>query len=188
MVRLRSSHAISAAVLAGEGTDMERDYDWASVVHGEDLPDPAEIGRTAGENAVKRLNPKKISSAQVPVVYDPRVSQSILAHLAGAVNGASIARGTSFLKDRMDTAVFSDAITIVDDPLRPRGLRSKAFDGEGLAAQFAPGTMVRHAQFGTGIIESFTPRAGAHSVTVRFKALGRKTLVLEYARLQRVEF
>ena len=74
---------------------MERDYDWASVVHGEDLPDPAEIGRKAGENAVKRLNPKKISSAQVPVVYDPRVSQSILAHLAGAVNGASIARGTS---------------------------------------------------------------------------------------------
>ena len=112
---------------------MERDYDWASVVHGEDLPDPAEIGRKAGENAVKRLNPMKISSAQVPVVYDPRVSQSILAHLASAVNGASIARGTSFLKDRMDTAVFSDAITIVDDPLRPRGLRSKAFDGEGLA-------------------------------------------------------
>ena len=112
---------------------MERDYDWASVVHGEDLPDSAEIGRKAGENAVKRLNPKKISSAQVPVIYDPRVAQSILTHLAGAVNGAAIARGTSFLKDRMDTSVFSDAITIVDDPLRPRGLRSKAFDGEGLA-------------------------------------------------------
>ena len=132
-VRVRSSHSISAAVLAGEGTGMERDYDWASVVHGEDLPDSAEIGRKAGENAVKRLNPKKISSAQVPVIYDPRVAQSILTHLAGAVNGAAIARGTSFLKDRMDTSVFSDAITIVDDPLRPRGLRSKAFDGEGLA-------------------------------------------------------
>ena len=132
-VRVRSSHSISAAVLAGEGTGMERDYDWASVVHGEDLPDSAEIGRKAGENAVKRLNPKKISSAQVPVIYDPRVAQSILTHLAGAVNGAAIARGTSFLKDRMDTSVFSDAISIVDDPLRPRGLRSKAFDGEGLA-------------------------------------------------------
>ena len=132
-VRVRSSHSISAAVLAGEGTGMERDYDWASVVHGEDLPDSAEIGRKAGENAVKRLNPKKISSAQVPVIYDARVAQSILTHLAGAVNGAAIARGTSFLKDRMDTSVFSDAITIVDDPLRPRGLRSKAFDGEGLA-------------------------------------------------------
>ena len=69
-VRLRSSHAISAAVLAGEGTDMERDYDWASAVHGEDLHDPAKIGRKAGENAVKRLNPKRISSAQVPVVYN----------------------------------------------------------------------------------------------------------------------
>ena len=132
-VRVRSSHSISAAVLAGEGTGMERDYDWASVVHGEDLPDSAEIGRKAGENAVKRLNPKKISSAQVPVIYDPRVAQSILTHLAGAVNGAAIARGTSFLRDRMDKSVFSDAITIVDDPLRPRGLRSKAFDGEGLA-------------------------------------------------------
>jgi len=131
--RVRSSHAISTAVLAGEGTDMERDYDWATAVHGEDLRSPEEIGRTAGENTVKRLNPRKISSAQVPIVYDPRVSNSLLSHLSGAVNGASVARGTTFLKDHMEKQVFADGITIVDDPLRRRGLRSKAFDGEGVA-------------------------------------------------------
>ena len=68
------------------------------------------------------------------MIYDPRVSQSILGHLAGAVNGASVGRGTTFLKDRMGDAIFSDAVTIIDDPLRKRGLRSKAFDGEGLPA------------------------------------------------------
>ncbi len=133
-VRVRSSHSISTAVLAGEGTNMERDYDWATAVHAEDLRDPEDIGRTAGENTVKRLNPQKVSTAQVPVVYDPRVSSSLLSHLAGAVNGASVARGTTFLKDRMETPVFHEAINIVDDPLRRRGLRSKTFDGEGIAA------------------------------------------------------
>ncbi|MEK9722902.1 MAG: TldD/PmbA family protein [Rhodospirillaceae bacterium] len=134
-VRVRSGHSISAAVLAGEGTGMERDYDWAQAVHAEDLRSPEEIGRTAGENAVKRLRPRKISTAQVPVVYDPRVSQSLLAHLAGAVNGSAVARGTTFLRDAMGTKVFADAITVTDDPLRRRGLRSKAFDGEGVATR-----------------------------------------------------
>jgi len=132
-VRVRSSHSISAAVLAGEGTEMEREYDWATSVHAEDLRDPEDIGRKAGENAVKRLGPQKVSTAQVPVVYDPRVSMSMLSHFSGAINGASVARGTTFLKDRMATPVFADTITIVDDPLRRRGLRSKAFDGEGIA-------------------------------------------------------
>ena len=132
-VRLRSNHSISTAVLAGEGLGMERDYDWASTVHGNDLPDPVEIGRNAGQNAVKRLNPRKISSLQAPVVYAPRAAQSIVSHLANAVNGSSICRGTSFLKDSMAAQIFSEGVTIVDDPLRQRGLRSKAFDGEGLA-------------------------------------------------------
>ena len=133
--RVRSHHSVGAAVLAGEGTDMERDYDWTSAVHAEDLADPEDVGRSAGEKAVRRLNPRKIETAEVPVVYDPRVSNSLLSHLAGAVNGSAVSRGTTFLKDRMATAVFSDTITITDDPLRRRGLRSKAFDGEGVGTR-----------------------------------------------------
>jgi PmbA protein len=131
--RVRTGSSISAAVLAGSGTAMERDYDWATAVHIEDLPSPEEIGRRAGEQAVRRLNPRKADTAQVPVVYDPRVSQSIPAHLAGAINGAAVARGTTFLKDKMGEHVMAAGITIIDDPLRRRGLRSKGFDAEGIA-------------------------------------------------------
>jgi PmbA protein len=131
----RSSHSVSASVLAGEGTGMERDYEWHSAVYGRDLEDPAAVGRRAGERAVKRLRPRKMATAKVPVVFDPRVAGSMVGHLLGAINGASIARGTSFLKDKMGQQVMSAGIRIVDDPLRPRGLRSKPFDGEGLAAE-----------------------------------------------------
>ncbi len=130
-----SHFSLSAAVLAGTGTAMERDYDYSGSVYAEDLRSPEEIGRVAGEKAVKRLNPKKAKSEQVPVVYDTRVARGMLSHLATAVNGSSIARNTSFLKDNMGKQVFSDGITIVDDPHRPRGLRSKPFDGEGVANQ-----------------------------------------------------
>ncbi len=133
--RSGSRHTVSVSVLAGEGTAMERDYDFASTVHGEDLPSPVDIGRSAGEKAVRRLNPKKASSAQVPVVYDPRVSNSLVGHLAGAVNGSSVARGTTFLKEKIGEKLFTDAVTIVDDPLRVRGLRSKNFDGEGVGTK-----------------------------------------------------
>jgi len=127
-----SRHALSVSVLAGEGTGMERDYDHASTVYGADLPDASLIGRSAGERAVKRLNPRKVQTAQVPIIFDPRVSNSLVGHFAGAINGASIARGTSFLKDRMGKPVFPRGIEIIDDPLRPRGLRSRPFDGEGI--------------------------------------------------------
>ena len=125
--------SISASVLAGEGTGMERDYDYTAGVHSGELRSPEDVGRTAGENAVARLNPRKVSTAQVPVIYDPRAARSLLGHLAGAVNGQSVARGTSFLKDKMDQRIFAPGIDIVDDPLRRRGLRSKPFDGEGVA-------------------------------------------------------
>lgn len=114
---------------------MERDYDYATTVYGDDLPDAAAIGRSAGEKAVRRLNPQKVSTQQVPVVFDPRVSNSILGHLSGAINGASVARGTTFLKDAMDSQIFADGITVTDDPHRRRGLRSKPFDGEGVATR-----------------------------------------------------
>jgi PmbA protein len=128
-----SHHAVSVAVLAGEGTDMERDYDHATAVHGADLDDAATLGRRAGERAVKRLNARKAATARVPVIYDPRVSRGLLGHLAGAINGAAIARGTSFLKDKLGQRVFSADIVVTDDPHRKRGLASRPFDGEGLA-------------------------------------------------------
>ena len=127
-----SSHSLAASVLAGEGTEMERDYDYASAVYHADMEDPATIGRSAGERAVKRLNARKVETQQVPVVYDPRVSGGLVRHYASGINGSSISRGTSFLKDSMDQKVFADGINIVDDPHRNRGLRSKPFDAEGL--------------------------------------------------------
>jgi PmbA protein len=128
-----SSSSFSASVLAGEGTEMERDYDYAMAVYGEDLPPPEDVGKSAGERAVKRLGARKMKTTQVPVIYDPRVSGGLVRHLTSAINGASIARGTSFLKDSMGEAIFSPGINIIDDPLRPRGMRSKPFDGEGFA-------------------------------------------------------
>lgn len=129
----RSGHSLSVAVLAGEGTAMERDYDFTSAVYASDLQPPAEIGRHAGEKAVRRLNPRKAATGKVPVVLDPRVAGGLVGHLSGAINGHAIARGTSFLKDSMGAAIFAPHVQIIDDPHLLRGLRSKPFDGEGIA-------------------------------------------------------
>jgi PmbA protein len=128
-----TSHSIGVAVLAGEGTNMQMDHDISSARHAGDLDDASSIGKSAGERAVAKLNPRKVQSQAVPIVYDPRVSAGLVGHLAGAISGASIARGVSFLKDRMGQKVFAAGIRIVDDPHRIRGLRSKPFDGEGVA-------------------------------------------------------
>lgn len=128
-----SSFSLSCAMVAGEGTTMERDYEYCTVRHLSDM-DPAEqIGKIAADRALKRLNPRKATSQAVPIVYDARVSSSLISHLSSAISGAAIARGTSMLKDDMGTQVLSEAVTIVDDPHRLRGLRSKPFDGEGVA-------------------------------------------------------
>lgn len=119
-----SSHSFHASVLAGEGTGMERDYEFASARHRVDLGNAATVGRRAGEQAVARLNPRKVETGPAPVIFDPRVSHSLLGHFAGAISGQAVARGTSFLKDALETEVFGPAITIVDDPRRPRGLAS----------------------------------------------------------------
>ncbi len=128
-----SRHGIGVAVLAGEGTAMERDYEFSSAVFAADVDAAAETGRKAGERTVRRLNPRKAPTAKVPVIYDPRVSAGLVGHLAAAINGIAITRGTSFLKDAMGEKVFADGINIVDDPHRIRGLRSKPFDAEGIA-------------------------------------------------------
>lgn len=131
----RTSHGVSATALAGSGTAMERDYDYATAVHPEDLEDPAAIGRQAGERAVARLNPRRPRTATMPVVYHPRVAASLVSHLAAAINGAAVARGTSFLKGAVGQRVFAPGIVVHDDPTRRRGLRSRPFDAEGLAGR-----------------------------------------------------
>jgi len=132
---LGSSHGVSMTAIAGKGTGMERDYDYSSVRHASDLESPQKIGRTAGERAVERINPRKVTTRKVPVVFDPRVAGSLVSHLASAANGASVARKTSFLRDKMGQKLFADGIRIIDDPLRKRGLRSHPFDGEGVAGK-----------------------------------------------------
>jgi len=129
----RTGLGVSVSAIAGEGTAMQRDYDYSSATHFSDLRAAAEVGREAGERAVRRLNPRKVKSQQVPVVYDRRVASGLIGHLLGGISGAAIARGTSFLKDSLGQQIFGSHITITDDPLRRRGHGSRPFDGEGLA-------------------------------------------------------
>jgi len=132
---IASRHGIAMTAIAGDGTAMERDYDYSSTLHASDLENAQTIGRRAGERAVKRLNPRKVATRRVPVVFDSRISGSLVSHLASAANGASIARQTSFLREKLGEKIFASSIDIVDDPLRPRGLRSRPFDAEGVAGR-----------------------------------------------------
>ncbi len=132
---LASRRGVSMMAIAGEGTGMERDYDHTSALHESDLEAPDVIGRRAGERAIRRVNPRKVKTQQVPVIFEPRVASSLIGHLAGAANGASIARKSSFLKDKLGQKIFASGIRVVDDPLRKRGLRSHPFDGEGVAVK-----------------------------------------------------
>jgi PmbA protein len=130
-----SGHGVSVSVIAGAGDGMEGEYDYSSAVYGIDLDDPDLVGRRAGERAIRRVGARKIPTARVPVVYDPRVASGLVGHLAGAISGPSIARKTSFLKEKLGQRIFPASVNIIDDPHRPRGHRSKPFDGEGIANQ-----------------------------------------------------
>lgn len=132
---LASRFSLAASAIAGSGTGMERDYETEVKVHRGDLSDPAEIGRKAGERAARRLNPTSLQTGRGTVVYDPRVATSLVGAVAGATNGSSIARKTSFLRDKMGEQIFARGIRITDDPLRARGLASRPFDGEGVAPE-----------------------------------------------------
>lgn len=131
----RSGVSLSATAIAGDGTAMERDYDYSSVTHPQDLRKPEDIGREAGMRAARRLGARKVKSQAVPVIYDNRIASSILGHFLGAIMGSAIARGTSFLRDRLGTQVFGATIEILDDPHRARGLASRPFDAEGIATR-----------------------------------------------------
>lgn len=144
----RTHYWTSASVVAGEGTQMEADSDYTSVVFQSDLESPSAIARRAAERAIKSLGARKMPTCQVPVVLDPRVSRDMLGCLIGAISGAAIARGTSFLKDYLGKQIFPQGVHVIDDPLRARGPRSKAFDGEGIATQ-------RRAFVEDGVLQSW---------------------------------
>jgi PmbA protein len=132
---LNSGQSVSMTAIVGEGTAMERDYDYSSAIHGADLEPPEKVGRTAGERTVERLNPRKVETKRVPVVFDRRVAGSLVGHLASAINAAAVARKTSFLKDKLGERLFKPGIHVIDDPRRLRGLRSRPFDAEGVATK-----------------------------------------------------
>jgi PmbA protein len=151
-----TSRSISVAVIAGDGTGMERDYDYAHTRCGDDLEAAVVIGKRAAERAVKRLNPRKVRTQSVPVFYDPRIAGSLLGHFSGAISGTAIARGVSFLKGKMGEQVFSENITVIDDPHRKRGLRSKPFDGEGVANRHT--VLIDKGRLTTWILDSASAR------------------------------
>jgi PmbA protein len=151
-----SRHGVAMTAIAGEGTGMERDYDFSSTLHASDLENAQAIGRHAGERAVKRLNPRKVATRRVPVVFDSRISGSLVGHLAGAANGSAIARKTSFLREKLGAKIFASGIDIIDDPLRPRGLRSRPFDAEGIAGRSRK--LVEDGVLRTWLLDSATAR------------------------------
>ncbi len=127
-----TGYSNSVSVVAGTGSTMQRDYAWHSARHLADLEAAEEIGDRAARRAVSRLNPVGIKAGVMPVLFDPRVATTLLGHFVAAISGSAIARQTSFLLDALETQVFAAGVTIHDDPFRKRGLRSRAFDGEGL--------------------------------------------------------
>ena len=131
----KTNYSTGISVIAGKGTKMERDYEYQSKVHFSDLDTPKKIGEKAAERAISRLNPKKVKSNSVPVIFDPRVSGSLLSLFIGGISGQAITRGTSFLKDKMNKDIFKNTINIIDDPHIKRGARSLTFDGEGVATK-----------------------------------------------------
>ncbi len=132
-----TGHSNSVTVIAGEGGSMQRDSAWHGVRHLGDLDAPDEIGRLAGERTIAKLNPAKPKPGRYPVLFDPRVAGSLLGHFAGAITGSSVARKSSFLQEKLGQRVFASEVRVIDDPLRPRGLRSRPFDGEGLPVALA---------------------------------------------------
>jgi PmbA protein len=160
---LGSRYGISMTAIAGEGTAMERDYDYSSTAHAADLDTPEKIGHTAGERAVERLNPRKATTGRVPVVFDQRVAGSLINHLAGAINGAAIARKTSFLMDKLGEQIFAPGIRIIDDPLRKRGQRSRPFDGEGVGGRRL--TVIDDGRLTTWFLDCATARELGHETT-----------------------
>ncbi|MFN2259386.1 MAG: TldD/PmbA family protein [Parasphingopyxis sp.] len=151
-----TSYGCSASVIAGAGGNMQRDHAYRVARYLEDLDAPEAIGKRAGDRAVARLDPAKLPSGAMPVVFDPRVGGSLLGHLIGAITGSAITRGTSFLRDKLGEKIFADGIDVIDDPHRMRGLRSRPFDGEGLPTE--GGAIVEDGVLTTWLLDSASAR------------------------------
>lgn len=151
-----SSYSLSASVIAGAGETMQRDYAWHAARHFADLEAADAIGTRAGTRAVARLNPIKLETGALPVIFDPRVSATLIGHLMGAITGSAITRGTSFLKDMLEKQILPAGIDIIDDPLRRRGLASRGFDGEGLPV--GPTAIIRDGVLTTWLLDSSSAR------------------------------
>ncbi len=129
----KSNFSNSIVAIGKNNNSMERDYEFSSKVYYHDLMDPKLIGELVSEKVLKKLNPKKPKTGNFPVIYSPRVARSIASHIASAINGVSITRGTSFLKNSLNKSIFKNDIEVVDNPLLKRKLGSKKFDAEGIA-------------------------------------------------------
>ena len=151
-----TGYSNSASVVAGEGNTMQRDYAWHSARHSVDLEGPEDIGARAAERAVARLNPVSVKPGVMPVLFDPRVATTLLGHFVGGISAAAVARQSSFLMDALETQVFAPGVAIHDEPFRKRGLRSRAFDGEGLPVQ--PMELVSDGVLNTWLAESASAR------------------------------
>jgi PmbA protein len=151
-----TGYACSASVVAGSDSGMQRDSSWHSARHLSDLEEPEAIGRRAGDRAAARLNPVRVKPGPMTVLFDPRVATTLLGHFVGAISGAAITRKSSFLLDALGTQVFAPGVTISDDPLRPRGLRSRSFDGEGLPV--APSDLISDGVLTTWLADSAAAR------------------------------
>lgn len=147
-VHRASGFSISASAIAGDENGMENGYDGRSVRWQADLPAPEKLGAEAGRRAVARLGARKIASTTAPVIFENRLAASLMGPLIGAISGPSIARGTSFLKDKLGQQVFAKGISIIDDPHRRRGLGSSPFDDEGVAN-------ARHAIIDDGVLTTW---------------------------------
>lgn len=145
----RTSRSISCVAIAGTGTGMERDYDGDMRIFQSDLRDPAEIGRIAGERAVQRVGARKPKTGTYPVLFDERISSSLVGHLLAAINGGSVARGSSWLRDAMGTQVLPKGLSLTEDPHRPRVTGSRPFDAEGLPT-------TRRDIVADGVLQSWT--------------------------------
>jgi PmbA protein len=134
-VHRASGFSLGATAIAGDENGMEIGYDGRSTRWQADLPEPQAIGTEAGRRAVQRLGARKIASTTAPVIFENRLAASLLGPLIGAISGPSIARGTSFLKDKLGQQLFGAGVTVADDPHKKRGLGSSPFDDEGVANQ-----------------------------------------------------
>ncbi|MEO0772320.1 MAG: metallopeptidase TldD-related protein, partial [Pseudomonadota bacterium] len=145
----RSDHSLYGVAIAGEGSGMERDSDGDSRIHRTDLRSAQDIGGSAGARAVALLDARKPKTGAYPVLYDERVAGTLISHLLGAANGQAIARGASWLRDRLGQQVLPDGIDLIEDPHRARVAGSRAFDGEGLPT-------ARRAIVEAGVLQGWT--------------------------------